>query len=98
MGPLRIEWDAAKAAANLRAHSIGFEEAETVLGDENGLLLTDPAHSAAEDRFILLGLSASLRVLVVVHCYRADDTVIRIISARKATRSERAQYVERWRP
>ncbi len=75
---------------------MSFEEAETVFADEYALLLDDPDHSAAEDRFILLSLSAHFRVLVVVHCYRKDDDVIRIISARKATKAERAQYDARW--
>ena len=66
--------------------------------DEQALLLDDPDHSVGEQRFVLLGLSAPLRVLLVVHSYREDDAVIRIISARKATRSERAQYGARWLP
>lgn len=66
--------------------------------DEQALLLDDPDHSIGEQRFVLLGLSAPLRVLLVVHSYREDDAVIRIISARKATRSERAQYGARWLP
>ena len=92
MGPLRFEWSAAKAAANVRKHGISFEEAETAFEDDRALVIDDPDHSAEEARFILLGLSAALRVLVVVHCYREPDDVIRLISARKATRSERAQY------
>lgn len=73
-----------------------FEDAQTAFSDERALLLDDPDHSAAEVRFILLGLSASWRVLVVVHCYRAADDVIRIISARRATRHERDTYAQRW--
>ena len=97
MGELRFEWDPRKAAANLRRHGVSFTEAETAFTDEQGLLIDDPAHSAAEDRFILLGMSAAMRLLVVVHCYRADDRVIRLISARKAERQERRQYEERWK-
>lgn len=67
-----------------------------VFYDERALLLADPDHSVEEDRFILLGLSATLRLLVVCHCYRAEDEVIRIISARKATKPERAAYAKRW--
>ena len=78
-------------------HKISFEEAETAFADEHGLLMTDPDHSEEEDRFILLGLSASLRLLVVCHTYREEDEVIRLISARKADRSERAQYSRRWK-
>jgi uncharacterized DUF497 family protein len=96
MPALRFEWDPAKAAANLRKHGVSFQEAETAFSDENGLLLNDEAHSDAESRFILLGMSSALRVLVVVHCYRAADATIRIISARRATRAERGQYVARW--
>ena len=92
MGPLRFEWSAAKAAANLRKHGVSFEEAETAFADDRARVIDDPDHSADEARFILLGLSAALRVLVVVHCYLEPDDVIRLISARKATRSERAQY------
>jgi uncharacterized protein len=92
MEPLRFTWHAPKAAANQRKHGVTFEEAQTVFTDDAALLLDDPDHSAEEDRFLILGLSAALRLLVVVHCYRADDDVIQLISARKATRSERAQY------
>lgn len=92
MESLRFTWHAPKAAANQRKHGVTFEEAQTVFSDDAALLLDDPDHSAEEDRFLLLGLSAALRLLVVVHCYRADDGVIHLISARKATRSERAQY------
>jgi len=95
MSELRFEWDPRKAAANLRKHGIAFSEAQTAFTDEHGLLIDDPEHSADEDRFILLGLSATSRLLVVVHCYRANDLVIRIISARKADRLERRQYEER---
>ena len=91
----RFEWDPAKAAANLKKHGVGFEEAQTVFEDEEALLMADPDHSDEEERFILLGLSSSLRVLVVVHCERERGSVIRIISARKADRHERAQYVPR---
>jgi len=93
----RIEWDEAKNALNKRKHGVCFEEASTVFADEHALLLADPDHSTEEDRFILMGFSASLRILVVCHCYRHGEEIIRIISARKATKSERAQYSERWR-
>jgi uncharacterized DUF497 family protein len=93
---LRIEWDAAKNRENVRKHKVSFEEAATVFYDERALLLADPDHSVEEDRFILLGLSTTLRLLVVCHCYRAKDEVIRIISARKATKPEAAVYAKRW--
>ena len=94
MAELRFEWDPRKASANLAKHGVSFEEAQTAFSDEGALLLDDP-ESANEDRFVLLGLSAKLRVLVVVHCYRGEDAVIRLISARKADRLERQQYVTR---
>jgi uncharacterized DUF497 family protein len=78
-------------------HGVSFEEAETVFADEHALLIDDPDHSASEDRFVLLGLSARFRVLLVVHSYRERDEVIRIISARRATKPERERYDERWR-
>jgi uncharacterized DUF497 family protein len=92
---LSFEWDSQKSTSNRRKHGISFEEAQTVFADENALLIDDPDHSQDEDRFILLGLSARLRILVVCHCYREHDDVIRIISARKATRSEQIQYRKR---
>ena len=98
MSEIRFEWDPAKATRNLRKHGVSIDDAQTVFGDERALFLDDPDHSEKEDRFILLGLSAALRVLVVVHCYRAEDEVIRIISARRATRQERDFYVRRWQP
>ena len=97
MSALRFEWDPAKNALNRRKHGVCITEAATVFADETALLVDDPDHSDAEDRFVLLGLSSRWRVLVVVHCYRADDAVIRLISARKADRQERARYPQRWR-
>ncbi len=94
MSELRFEWDPRKAADNLRKHGVSFSEAQTVFTDEHGVLIDDPDHSASEDRFVLLGVSATSRLLVVVHCYRAADLVIRIISARKADRLERRHYEE----
>lgn len=91
MDKLRFEWDEAKSAVNGRKHGVSFEEAKSVFADDFARLIADPENSESEDRFILLGMSAHLRVLVVCHCYRHGDT-IRIISARKADRSERQQY------
>ncbi len=73
---------------------LSFEEAQTVFCDEMARLIVDPEHSESEERFVLLGLSEKLRILLVCHCYREDDGVIRLISARKATKSERKQYME----
>ena len=94
---LRFEWDAAKSRANERKHGVSFDEAETVFVDENGLLIDDSEHSEEEERFVLLGLSAKLRMLLVCHCYREDEDLIRIISARKATKPERDEYNQRLR-
>lgn len=92
---LRFEWDARKAAANRRKHRVSFEEARTVFFDENALLIADAEHSDTEDRFILLGLSSQMRTLVVCHCYRQENDVLRIISARRANAPEREQYEKR---
>jgi uncharacterized protein len=89
---LRFEWDPRKNRTNQRKHGVSFEEARSVFLDDNALLIDDPDHSGDEDRFVLLGLSSTLRALVVCHCYRARGDVIRIISARKADPSERALY------
>lgn len=95
MPRLTFDWDSGKKLSNQKKHGISFEEAQTVFVDEYALLIHDPDHSGEEDRFVLLGLSAKLRVLVVCHCYRKNDEVIRIISARKATRAEQKQYWKR---
>lgn len=87
-----FEWDPKKAAVNLRKHGVSFEDAQTAFADENAKLIDDPDHSGEEDRFVLLGLSSSLRLLVVCHCYRSKGNVIRIISARKAQGLERDSY------
>ena len=92
MGPPTFVWDERKERSNRRRHGVSFAEAQTAFWDEHALVYWDPDHSEDEDRFILLGMSYALRVLVVCHCYREDDRVIRIISARKATRRERASY------
>ena len=89
---MRFAWDHAKAEENRRKHGVSFEEASTVFADDNARLKHDPDHSREEDRFILLGFSAKLRLLLVCHAYRENDEVIRIISARKATPNERGQY------
>ena len=96
MADLRFDWDPKKNRANQRKHGISFEEAETVFVDEHALLIVDPGHSESEERFILLGLSGQLRMLVVCHSYREEDAVIRIISARKANRWELSQF-RHWR-
>ena len=92
MSNIQFEWDARKASANVKKHGISFEEARTVFFDENAKLIDDPDHSLDEDRFVLLGLSSTLKIVLVCHCYREQGNVIRIISARKATSYESKQY------
>ena len=92
MTDIRFEWDERKSRENKRKHKVSFEEAQTVFLDENAIRFFDPDHSQDEDRFIMLGMSFTLRVLVVCHCYREDDSLIRIISARKADKREQSDY------
>ena len=92
MSTLRFEWDERKASANAKKHGVTFEEARSVFVDERAKLIDDPDHSEDEDRFVLLGLSSSLRLLLVCHCYREEGNAIRIISARKATSRESKSY------
>ena len=92
MTDLHFEWDPEKAKANLDKHGISFEEAVTVFYDESGVEIYDDEHSEWEDRFLLLGLSSEMKLLLVCHCYRSKDAVIRMISARKATKSEVKHY------
>ena len=92
MNGIAFSWDERKARENLRKHGVSFDEATTAFADERARLKHDPDHSRDEDRFILLGFSAKLRMLVVAYVYRQAETEIRIISARKATRNERKQY------
>ena len=95
MNAISFEWDENKNSSNKRKHGVSFEEARTVFYDENALLIDDPEHSEDEERFVILGFSEKARVLVVCHCYRSEETVIRIISARKATKNEMKYYEER---
>lgn len=92
MGDIRFEWDEKKNRQNIRKHGVSFEEAQSVFLDDHAMRFYDPDHSEDQDRFLMLGLSFTLRILVVCHCYRERDEVIRIISARKATRQERVHY------
>ena len=85
-----FEWNPEKAASNIKKHGVSFDEAVTVFWDKNALIINDPDHSEDEDRFILLGMSENLRILVVIHCERGNT--IRLISARTATKQERKQY------
>ena len=92
MSTLRFEWDDRKSARNATKHGVSFDEAKSVFVDENAKLIDDPDHSEDEDRFVLLGLSYALRLLLVCHCYRDEGNVIRIISARKASAKESKSY------
>ncbi len=92
---MRFVWDERKAIINIQKHNVSFDEAKTVFDDPEALLLSDPDHSETEERFILLGMSSSLRLLIVCHCYRENDNIIRIISARKATKNETNTYIRR---
>ena len=92
MGALRFEWDERKASINAKKHGVTFEEARSVFVDERAKLIDDPDHSEDEERFVLLGLSSALRLLLVCHCYRSKGNVIRISSARKATARESKSY------
>lgn len=94
MGEIEFDWDEQKAIVNEQKHGVSFEEAQTVFYDEAARLSYDPDHSQAEDRYLLLGMSDLLRLLVVCHTYQQPNELIRIISARQATRQERQQYQE----
>ena len=94
MNTIKFDWDRNKARINLAKHKISFEEAQSVFDDDNARLIFDPDHSENEDRFILLGLSCSLKILTVVHCYKDENNIIRLISARKATNREIKNYKE----
>lgn len=96
MTGITFEWDDRKNALNKQKHGVSFQEAVIVFVDENALVLPDTEHSYAENRFVILGLSSAMRILVVCHCYREQSNVIRIVSARKATKDERLQYERRW--
>ena len=94
MNELRFTWDPSKARENERKHGVPFDEARTVFSDEGALLIDDLDHSADEERFVITGFSSRARMLTVCHCYRESDEVIRLISARKATRNESSQYIQ----
>ena len=94
MKNISFTWDSKKNSINIQKHGISFEEAKSVFYDDNARLTHDPDHSEDEERFIILGLSEKLNILVVCHCYKEDSEIIRIISARKATKNEKKQYQE----
>ena len=90
---LLFEWDDNKNKANIQKHGISFEEASSVFYDENALIISDESHSNDEERFIMIGFSYKYNLLVVCHCYRQNESTIRIISARRATKNERQEYL-----
>ena len=92
---MRFQWDENKNESNIVKHGVSFDEASTVFDDEEAIFISDPDHSVGEERVLLLGLSSREKILVVCHCYRENDEVIRIISARPATKNEKRQYNER---
>ena len=92
METIRFEWDNKKSAINKKKHGVSFSEAITVFYDSQALIIEDPDHSIGEERFIAIGFSNLAHMLVVCHCYRHNDEVIRIISARQATNKESVQY------
>ena len=92
MNRIVFEWDEDKAKKNLQKHRVSFEEAQTVFFDDDAVQFWDENHSQREDRFLMLGMSSRLRILLVVHCFRENDAIIRIISARKATQKEKQEY------
>ena len=89
---IHFEWNNEKDKTNIRIHGISFEEASTVFYDANAIVFDDPDHSAEEDRFLILGISRKMHLCIVSHCYRDEDEIIRIISARKATKNETKTY------
>ena len=89
---IKFTWDDKKSKSNAKKHGVSFEEAQSVFLDENAIEFFDDDHSNEEDRFLMLGISCNLRILLVCHCYRESDTTIRIISARKATTNECKGY------
>ena len=96
MNELHFTWDENKNGINQRKHGISFEEAKDVFDDENAILFDDPDHSAEEERFLIIGIAETKGICIVSHCYRDDDNIIRIISARKATKNEKRIYREGW--
>ena len=92
MKEIRFSWSETKAQANLLKHKIFFNEATSVFSDDNARLIYDPDHSLEEERFLLLGISYKLKILIVVHCMKEEGNEIRIISARKASKKEQKQY------
>ncbi|MDE5584684.1 MAG: BrnT family toxin [Ruminococcus sp.] len=96
MEQLIFEWDENKNKINKQKHGLSFEEAKEVFSDDNAVLFDDPDHSIGEERFLIIGMTLSQNICLVSHCYRDNDNVIRIISARKATKNEKRTYLKGW--
>lgn len=92
MDTIRFEWDNNKNTINKKKHKVSFEEASTVFYDERAILFDDPEHSYEEERFLIIWTTTSSKICIVSHCYRENDEIIRIISARKATKAEQNVY------
>ncbi len=92
MNKITFQWDEQKNKINQQKHGISFEEAESVFFDDYAIQFWDEDHSQEEERFLLLGISSKMRILIVVHCFREEDSIMRIISARKATKNENQEY------
>ena len=92
---IKFEWDPNKNKENLKKHKVSFEEAKEVFYDDNAILFDDPEHSADEERFLIIGWVKNLNIYIVSHCYKENNGIIRLISARKATKKEKETY-ERW--
>ena len=96
MQKIKFTWDDNKNGINRKKHGLSFEEAKEVFEDENAILFDDPDHSAEEERFLIIGAVRSAKICIVSHCYRENDSVIRLISAREATKNEKKIYQEGW--
>lgn len=93
---VNFEWDENKNTINKSKHDLSFEEAKEVFDDENAILFDDPDHSIGEERFLIIGMVKSQKICIVSHCYRDNDNIIRIISARQATKNEKKTYLKGW--
>ena len=94
MDNIQFEWDTNKNIINIKKHNVSFEEAASVFYDDNAILFDDPVHSVGEERFLIIGATAVSKICIVSHCYRGNDSIIRIISARRATKAEKTVYYE----
>ena len=96
MDTIKFEWDENKNEINKKKHGLSFETAREVFYDDAAILFDDPDHSVNEERFLIIGMIKSSKICIVSHCYRDSDNVIRLISAREATKRERKIYLKGW--